>query len=137
MEKMSWKFAKYFYIILLTAVAFHLLDTIFVVIKNGSTLTIFILMALAIINVILLGNSIKFNKDQRFEECKTNAKILRVTMALLLIFHTICVWGCLYRVTLRDNIMLLSIIELVLSYRIECIEHLEKLADQFSKDNVK
>lgn len=136
MEYLAQKSSKYFYIVLLVTILFHLVDTVLMLFKTGYSPETFVLILLSIINIMLLGNSIHFNRKQKFTECKVNAKILRFTIAPLLILHTVYTWDSINLITLRDNIMALSVIELVLGYRINCIEYLERMANQFAKENM-
>ena len=136
MELLSRRFAKYFYVILLMTILFHLIDAIISVFNGGCKVGLFIVILFSVVNTMLLCHNIVCNTKQKFTECKIGAKILRVTMLPLLVFHTACVWSTLPLLTIRDNIMLLCVIELVLNYRINCITHLENMAEQFKKENM-
>ena len=129
MEKLSQKYAKHFYITLLIVLIAQLFDAVYVILKEGIQIQSFVLIIISIINIILVINSMKYNIKQRFIECKINTKILRITMGILLILHSICrgVNGCSV-LMLSYPLSNLVIIELVLSYRIRSIEHLELLA---------
>jgi hypothetical protein len=133
MEQLTQKYSKYFYIMLIVTIIIQLLDTIFTTVSEGSKLQLFILILLSITNIMLLINSIKFNIKQQFTECKINAKVLRVSLVLLIVFHTICIESAFSKIAIRDYILSTAIVELVLTYRIKSIEYLEKLASRFSK----
>lgn len=133
MEQLAQKYSKYFYIMLIVTITIQLLDTIFTTVSEGSKLQLFILILLSITNVMLLINSIKFNIKQQFTECKINAKVLRVSLVLLIVFHIICIESAFGKIAIRDYILSVAIVELVLTYRIKSIEYLEKLASRFSK----
>jgi len=133
MEQLTQKYSKYFYIMLIVTIIIQLLDTIFTTVSEGLKLQLFILILLSITNVMLLINSIKFNIKQQFTECKINAKVLRVSLVLLIVFHTICIESAFSKIAIRDYILSTAIVELVLTYRIKSIEYLEKLASRFSK----
>ena len=133
MEQLTQKYSKYFYIMLIVTIIIQLLDTIFTTVSEGLKLQLFILILLSITNIMLLINSIKFNIKQQFTECKINAKVLRVSLILLIVFHTICIKSAFGKIAIRDYILSTAIVELVLTYRIKSIEYLEKLASRFSK----
>lgn len=136
MEALSERFAKYVYIILMISTGFHLADAILVGLEGLCQPTSIILILLSLINVMLLGNSLKFNKRKQYTECKVTTKILCITMAALLLFHIFCAWNNASITGLRNSILALSLVELALGYRISCIEYLEKRADQFAKENM-
>ena len=84
MEQLIQKYIKYFYITLIGVTIVQLVDTIVKTVQGNAECNTFVLIFLAIINVILLISSLIHNMKQRFTECKTNAKILRLTIAMLM-----------------------------------------------------
>ena len=97
----------------------------------------FAIVFLSIINLILLISDLRHSVKQQFTECKLETKVLRFTIIPLLVFQ---VWLCLLRgfsgIVLGDYIMSAVMIEIILNFRIKCIEHLETLADKLSKENL-
>ena len=85
MEQLTQKYIKYFYITLIGVTIVQLVNTIVKTVQGNTECNTFVLIFLAIINVILLIGSLIHNMKQRFTECKTNAKILRFTIAMLMI----------------------------------------------------
>lgn len=127
MEKLLQKYIKYFYITLICTICVQLIETIISTIKCQTECNTFALVFLSIINVILLISSLLHNRKQRFIECKTNAKILRLTLAILIGFQAIvcfCVNPSL--VSMGNHMMTIVVIEIMLNYRIKSIEYLEK-----------
>ena len=133
MELLSRKFVRSFYFILIASILFHLVDASVGVLNGGCKLGLSIVILFSVINVMLLISNIRFNIKQQFEECKVGAKALCITMIPLLVADTLCVWKGFRLFIWRDNIIALIVIELVLLYRIHCIEYLEKMAKQLKK----
>jgi hypothetical protein len=136
MEKLTQKYANYFYLVLTYVIIVQLGNSIFAALTNGVQIWDFILMFLSIINVTLLCNSMWNTYKQRFVECKTNLHILRFTIAGLFMYHVFYTGHILGTLIIRDHILNIITIELVLTYIIRSIEHLEELANQFAKDNM-
>lgn len=136
MEQLIQKYIKYFYITLIGVTIVQLVDTIVKTVQGNTECNTFVLIFLAIINVILLISSLIHNMKQRFTECKTNAKILRLTIAMLMLLQA---WVCYEMnhsvIVLGNHLMTIVVIEIVLNYRIKSIEYLEKRADKLAKNN--
>lgn len=136
MEQLIQKYIKYFYITLIGVTIVQLVDTIVKTVQGSTECNTFVLIFLAIINVILLISSLIHNMKQRFTECKTNAKILRLTIAMLMILQAFICYEMNHSiVVLGNHLMTIVVIEIVLNYRIKSIEYLEKRADKLAKNN--
>lgn len=136
MEQLIQKYIKYFYITLIGVTIVQLVDTIVKTVQGNTECNTFVLIFLAIINVILLISSLIHNMKQRFTECKTNAKILRLTIAMLMVLQAfICYEMNRSIVVLGNHLITIVVIEIVLNYRIKSIEYLEKRADKLAKNN--
>lgn len=133
MEQLTQKYIKYFYIILLIIISVQLASIIFNTLMIGYIrLEVFGLMFLSILNIMVLSSSIKHNIKQQFTECKCDAMVLRFTLGILIIFHmTLLFIKDFSFVMFTDYLSNLIGIEIVLSFRIKSIEHLEKMANQF------
>lgn len=135
MEQLIQKYIRYFYATLIGVISVQLFGTILTTLEGNVPCNTFILMFLSVINIILLVGSLIHNSKQRFTECKSNAKILRLTLAILVGFQAfVCYKMCPSLISLGNHLMTMFIIEIVLDYRIKSIEHLEKLADRITKD---
>lgn len=136
MEQLIQKYIKYFYITLIGVTIVQLVDTIVKTVQGNTECNTFVLIFLSIINIILLISSLVHNMKQRFTECKTNAKILRLTVAMLMLLQAWVCYEMNYSViVLGNHLMTIVVIEIVLNYRIKSIEYLEKRADKLAKNN--
>lgn len=127
MEKLLQKYIKYFYITLICTICVQLVDIIISTIKCQTECNAFALVFLSVINIVLLISSLIHNWKQRFIECKTNAKILRLTLAALIGFQAgICFCINPSLVSIGNHIMTIVVVEIILNYRIKSIEYLEK-----------
>lgn len=136
MEQLIQKYIKYFYITLISVTIVQLVDTIVKTVQGNTECNTFVLIFLAIINVILLISSLIHNMKQRFTECKTNAKILRLTIAMLMALQAFICYEMNHSiVVLGNHLITIVVIEIVLNYRIKSIEYLEKRADKLAKNN--
>ncbi len=136
MEQLVQKYIKYFYITLIGVTIVQLVDTIVKTVQGNAECNTFVLIFLAIINVILLISSLIHNMKQRFTECKTNAKILRLTIAMLMTLQAFICYEMNHSiVVLGNHLITIVVIEIVLNYRIKSIEYLEKRADKLAKNN--
>ena len=136
MEQLIQKYIKYFYITLIGITIVQLVDTIVKTVQGNAECNTFVLIFLSIINIILLISSLIHNMKQRFTECKTNAKILRFTIAMLMFLQAWVCYGMNHSViVLGNHLMTIVVIEIVLNYRIKSIEYLEKRADKLAKNN--
>ena len=136
MEQLIQKYMKYFYIALIIIISLRLISTVFTVLTVGFQSVEIISIVLLIINILLLVDSTKHNIKQQFTECKSDAKILRFTLGLLVTFHMLTYFESHFDwAILTDHLMILSIIEILLTHRIKSIEHLEKMASKVSRRN--
>ena len=136
MEQLIQKYIKYFYITLIGVTIVQLVDTIVKTVQGNIECNTFVLIFLSIINIILLISSLIHSMKQQFTECKTNAKILRLTIAILMILQAFICYEMNHSiVVLGNHIMTIVVIEIVLNYRIKSIEYLEKRADKLAKNN--
>ena len=135
MEQLVQKYTKYFYATLIGIIIIQVIDIIIKAIQGCAECNTFILVFLSILNVPLLISSLVHNIRQQFTECKINAKILRLTIAVLIGFQTISCFQKDYNlISLGNNLMTLVVIEIVLNYRIKSIEYLEKKACKLLKN---
>lgn len=136
MEQLTQKHIRYFYIALIVGIIIQLVNVIITSIQVGIGYKTFIIVFLSILNLILLISDLRHSIKQQFTECRLYAKLLRITIIPLLIFQ---VWLCLSRgfssIVLGDYMMSAVMIEIVLNLKIKCINHLEKLADEYIKNN--
>lgn len=132
MEQLIQKYIKYFYATLIIVIFIQLIDTVITTVMGNNHCDTLVLMFLSAINLVLLSGSLIYNIKQTFTESKTNAKILRFTMALLIITQaTLCYKLNPNIISLGNHLMTLAIIEIIFNYRIKTIEHLENLASKF------
>ena len=89
MEQLTQKYIKYFYISLIAIISVQLINVIFGILMSGFQLKEVMLLFLTGTNIILLIDSTRHNIKQQFTECKYDAKILRFTIGLLMLFHMI------------------------------------------------
>lgn len=135
MEQLIQKYVKYFYITLIGVTIVQLIETIVKTIQGNAECNTFALIFLAIINMILLISSLIHNTKQRFTECKINAKILRLTIAIFVGFQaTLCFEVNPSLVSLGNHMMTVIVIEIILNYRIKSIEYLEERASKLTKN---
>lgn len=132
MERLTQQHIRIFYMTLLTIIIIQLVGTIVEVIIGGFLCGTIISIMLFLVNIILLVGAMRHNLKQQFTECKEDARILRFTLALLALFHMLsCICAEHFDwIRLTDYIMITGVIEVMLSYRIKSIEHLENLASK-------
>lgn len=136
MEQLIQKYIKYFYATLIGVTAVQLVDTIVKTIQGNIEYDTFLLIFLSIINIILWISSLIHSMKQRFTECKTNAKILRLTVAILIGLQAHACFKVNPSIVLLGNyFMTIVVIEIILNYRINSISYLEKRAVKLSKNN--
>ena len=136
MEQLIQKYIKYFYATLIGVTAVQLVDIIIKTIQGNIEYDTFLLIFLSIINIILWVSKLIHNMKQRFTECKTNAKILRLTVAILIGLQAYACFKANPSIVLLGNyFMTIVVIEIVLNYRIHSISYLEKRAVKLSKNN--
>lgn len=131
MEQLTQKYIKYFYIALIIIISVQLVNVIFGILTSGFQLREFMLLFLTGTNIMLLIDSTRHNIKQQFTECKYNAKILRFTMGLLMLFHMV---ECSSLIVFVNYLISIVAIEIILEFRIKSIEYLEKMANQFAKE---
>ena len=132
MERLTQQHIRIFYMTLLTIIIIQLVGTIVEVIIGGFLCGTIISIMLFLVNIILLVGAMRHNLKQQFTECKEDARILRFTLALLALFRMLsCICAEHFNwIRLTDYIMITGVIEVILSYRIKSIEHLENLASK-------
>lgn len=138
MEQLTQKYIKYFYITLIIVISVQLASIIFNILTIGRiTLESFVLMFLSILNIMLLIDSTKHNIKQQFTECKCDAKVLRFTLGILMVFHIALLFKNNFSFVIFTDYLASTIgIEMILNFRIKSIEHLEKMANQFVKKTI-
>ena len=131
MEQLTQKYIKYFYISLIAIISVQLVNVIFGILMSGFQLKEVMLLFLTGTNIILLIDSTRHNIKQQFTECKYDAKILRFTIGLLMLFHMI---ESTSLIIFANYLISIVAIEIVLAFRIKNIVYLEKMANQFAKE---
>ena len=131
MEQLTQKYIKYFYISLIAIILAQLINVIFGILMSGFQLKEVMLLFLTGTNIILLIDSTRHNIKQQFTECKYDAKILRFTIGLLMLFHMI---ESTSLIIFANYLISIVAIEIILAFRIKSIEYLEKMANQFAKE---
>ena len=131
MEQLTQKYIKYFYISLIAIISVQLVNVIFGILMSGFQLKEVMLLFLTGTNIILLIDSTRHNIKQQFTECKYDAKILRFTIGLLMLFHMI---ESTSLIIFANYLISIVAIEIILEFRIKSIEYLEKMANQFAKE---
>lgn len=135
MEKLIQKYAKLFDVFMILTILIQLVDAIVITLTGCIHCDAVVSVFLSIINLILLVNSLHCNEHQQFVEWKANAKMLRYTLGIFIIFHIIvCITRGFNMLELGSHLMNFVSIETVLSYRINSIRHLEELADRYAKE---
>ena len=131
MEQLTQKYIKYFYISLIAIISVQLINVIFGILMSGFQLKEVMLLFLTGTNIILLIDSTRHNIKQQFTECKYDAKILRFTIGLLMLFHMI---ESTSLIIFANYLISIVAIEIILAFRIKIIEYLEKMTNQFAKE---
>lgn len=131
MEQLTQKYIKYFYIALIIIISIQLFDVIFSILTSGFQIREFMLLFLTGTNIMLLIDSTRHNIKQQFTECKYDAKILRFTIGLLMLFYMI---ESTNLIIFANYLISIVAIEIILEFRIKSIEYLEKMANQFAKE---
>lgn len=136
MEQLLQKHIKYFYIALIVLISLQLLDIVITTLMGRMQSETIILMFLSIINIILLSDSMRRNIKQQFTECKETAKILRLTIAPLIVLQALlCFEQTHYTIMLCNHLTIMVIVEIILNYRIRSIEYLEQMASKIVKND--
>lgn len=135
MEKLIQKYAKLFDIAMIVIILLQLVGAVIIILTKCIHCEAVISVVLSVINLMLLSNSLRCNRTQQFVEWKVNAKILRYTLGLFILFHmVVCTMRGFNMIELGSHLMNMLTIEIVLTYRINSIVHLEDLADRYVKE---
>ena len=135
MERLIQKYIKYFYLSLIGIILLQLVDVIISTVQGNAGYDTFTLIFLSIINIILLISSLVHNVRQQFTECKINAKILRLTMAVLIGLQALLCYETMPSlIALGTHLMTIVVIEVMLNYRIKSIEYLERRAVELTRN---
>ena len=135
MEKLIQKYAKLFDIAMIVIILLQLVDAIYISLTKCIHCEAIMSVVLSVVNLILLSNSLRCNRTQQFVEWKVNAKILRYTLGLFILFHmVVCIMRGFNMIELGSHLMNMLTIEIVLTYRINSIQQLEDLADRYVKE---
>ena len=136
MEQLIQKYIKYFYVALIGIILAQSIGVIAKALTSGFECNVFVLTFLSIINLILLSSSLIYSIKQRFTESKANAKVLRSTMALLILAQSMVCFRVSHDfIMLGNHLMNMVVLEIVLNYRIKSIEYLEHLANKFVNES--
>lgn len=135
MEKLIQKYAKLFDIAMIVIILLQLVGAVIIILTKCIHCEAVVSVVLSVINLMLLSNSLRCNRTQQFVEWKVNAKILRYTLGLFILFHmVVCTMRGFNMIELGSHLMNMLTIEIVLTYRINSIVHLEDLADRYVKE---
>lgn len=135
MERLIQKYIKYFYSSLIGIILLQLVDVIISTVQGNAGCDTFTLIFLSIINIILLISSLVHNVRQQFTECKINAKILRLTMAVFIGLQALLCYEAMPSLTAFGiHLMTIVVIEVILNYRIKSIEYLERRAVELTRN---
>ena len=135
MERLIQKYARLFDIAMIIIILLQLMDAVLITLTRCIHCEAVVSVVLSVINLTLLSNSLRCNRTQQFIEWKVNAKILRYTIGLFIVFHlVVCVIHGLNMIELGSHLMNLLTVEIVLTYRINSIKELEDLADKYVKE---
>lgn len=137
MERLIQKHIRHFYIILASVITIQLLIVLITLFVTGLHCDTFLFIFFSVMNLVILGSSIKHNLRQQFTECKTDAKVLRYTIGLLMASHMILYFRENFNwVVLMDHILITVATIGTLNYRIKTIEHLENMVGHCLKTKV-
>ena len=135
MERLIQKYAQEFDIVMIIIILLQLIDAVYIILTECIHCDAIVSVVLSVINIILLSSSLACNKKQQFIEWKVNAKMLRYTIGLFILFHIIvCISRGFNMLEMGAHLMNLLAVETVLTYRIDSIQHLEDLADQYARE---
>lgn len=134
MEQLVQKYIKVFYTTVICIIAAQLGEVIYTILTSGFSLVAVVLMLTSALNLVLFGNCMKHNVNQRFIECKMDLKTLRITVIPLMISQ---IWFCFTQgldlIMLMNHIGIVVLVELILTFRIKNLDHLENLVNQYMK----
>ena len=135
MERLIQKYARWFDIAMIVIILLQLVDAVYVSLTKCIHCEAIMSVVLSVVNIILLLNSLRCNQTQQFIEWKANAKMLRYTIGLFILFHiVVCIMRGFNMLELGSHLMNLLTVEIVLTYRINSIQQLEDLADRYIKE---
>ena len=135
MEKLIQKYAKLFDIAMIAIILLQLVGAVIIILTKCIHCEAVVSVVLSVINLMLLSNSLRCNRTQQFVEWKVNAKILRYTLGLFILFHmVVCIMRGFNMIELGSHLMNMLTIEIVLTYRINSIRQLEDLAKKYAKE---
>lgn len=135
MERLIQKYARWFDIAMIVIILLQLVDAVYVSLTKCIRCEAIMSVILSVVNMILLSNSLRCNRTQQFIEWKANAKMLRYTVGLFILFHmVVCIMRGFNMLELGSHLMNLLTVEIVLTYRINSIQQLEDLADRYIKE---
>lgn len=135
MERLIQKYAQEFDIVMIIIILLQLIDAVYTTLTECIHCDAIVSVVLSVINIILLSSSLACNKKQQFIEWKVNAKMLRYTIGLFILFHIIvCISRGFNMLEMGAHLMNLLAVETVLTYRIDGIQHLEDLANQYARE---
>lgn len=135
MEKLIQKYARLFDIAMIAIILLQLVGAVIIILTKCIHCEAVVSVVLSVINLMLLSNSLRCNRTQQFVEWKVNAKILRYTLGLFILFHmVVCIMRGFNMIELGSHLMNMLTIEIVLTYRINSIRQLEDLADRYVKE---
>lgn len=135
MERLIQKYARWFDIAMIVIILLQLVDAVYVSLTKCIRCEAIMSVILSVVNMILLSNSLRCNRTQQFIEWKANAKMLRYTIGLFILFHiVVCIMRGFNMLELGSHLMNLLTVEIVLTYRINSIQQLEDLADRYIKE---
>ena len=134
MEQLIQKYIKIFYVTVICIIAAQLIEVICKILTGGLSFGSVFLMLVSALNLVLFGNCMRHNINQRFIECKMDLKTLRITVIPLMISQ---IWFCFTQgldlIMLMNHIGIVVLVELILTYRIKSLDHLENLVNQYMK----
>ena len=135
MEKLIQKYARLFDTAMIAIILLQLVGAVIIILTKCIHCEAVVSVVLSVINLMLLSNSLRCNRTQQFVEWKVNAKILRYTLGLFILFHmVVCIMRGFNMIELGSHLMNMLTIEIVLTYRINSIRQLEDLADRYVKE---
>ena len=135
MEKLIQKYARLFDIAMIVTILLQSVDAVYILLTKCIHCEAIMPVVLSVVNIILLSNSLRCNRTQQFIEWKANAKMLRYTIGLFILFHiVVCIMRGFNMLELGSHLMNLLTVEIVLTYRINSIRQLEDLADRYVKE---
>ena len=135
MEKLIQKYARWFDTAMIAIILLQLVGAVIIILTKCIHCEAVVSVVLSVINLMLLSNSLRCNRTQQFVEWKVNAKILRYTLGLFILFHmVVCIMRGFNMIELGGHLMNMLTVEIVLAYRIKRIVDLGDLAKKYAKE---